>query len=338
MKKTNRSSHDELNLTNYLAMKNILYCLNNTVKCHFPLLCWCSLKILIGTLIPILTTILPKIVIEMITAKQSVYKLASAIQSLNNMFEKYVNIATEGNQTISPTLLAFIGEIKGLYIEAVKIEYEYYVKREKAKEEQARLKEQMRQEAEERKILEAQKQQIIKEEGKYKTEIENISTQIQSSVDDEQAQLLKKRLAELEAQLAKVNDQKEEIINLQNGKAGYVYIISNLGSFGDKMFKIGMTRRINPQDRVDELGDASVPFKFDVHSFIFSEDAVSLEGALHKRLEKQRVNKINLRKEFFYSNIDELETLVNEIDPTAEFNRTMLAEQYKQSLTISENE
>ncbi len=76
MKKTNRSSHDELNLTNYLAMKNILYCLNNTVKCHFPLLCWCSLKILIGTLIPILTTILPKIVIEMITAKQSVYKLA----------------------------------------------------------------------------------------------------------------------------------------------------------------------------------------------------------------------------------------------------------------------
>lgn len=73
MKKTNRSSHDELNLTNYSAMKNILYCLNNTVKCHFPFLCWCSLKILIGTLIPILTTILPKIVIEMITAKQSVY-------------------------------------------------------------------------------------------------------------------------------------------------------------------------------------------------------------------------------------------------------------------------
>ena len=81
MKKTNRSSHDELNLTNYSAMKNILYCLNNTVKCHSPLLCLCSLKILIGTLIPILTTILPKIVIEMITAKQSVYKLASAILS-----------------------------------------------------------------------------------------------------------------------------------------------------------------------------------------------------------------------------------------------------------------
>lgn len=263
-------------------------------------------------------------------------KLANAIQSLNDMFDKYINIATEGNQTISPTLLAFIGEIKGLYIEAVKIEYEYYVKRERAKEEQAVLKEQMRQEAEERKLLEAQKQQIIKEENKYKTEIENISNQITSAIDNEQTQLLKNRLAELEAQLAAVNEKKEEIINLQNGKAGYVYIISNLGSFGDKMFKIGMTRRINPQDRVDELGDASVPFKFDVHSFIFSEDAVSLEGALHNKLEKQRVNKINLRKEFFYSTIDELELLVNEIEPTAEFNRTMLAEQYQQSLTIAE--
>lgn len=265
-------------------------------------------------------------------------KLANAIQSLDDMFDKYINIATEGNQTISPTLLAFIGEIKGLYIEAIKIEYEYYIKKERAREEQAALREQMRQETEERKLLEIQKQQIIKEESKYKTEIENISNQIISSINEEQIQLLKKRLAELEKQLAEVNEKKEEIINLQNGKAGYVYVISNLGSFGDKIFKIGMTRRINPQDRVNELGDASVPFKFDVHSFIFSEDAVSLEGALHMKLENQRVNKINSRKEFFYSNIDELEALVNEIEPTADFNRTMLAEQYQQSLMLAENE
>lgn len=114
-------------------------------------------------------------------------------------------------------------------------------------------------------------------------------------------------MAELESQLAAVSVKKEEIINLQNGKAGYVYIISNLGSFGDKMFKIGMTRRIDPQDRVDELGSASVPFKFDVHSFIFSEDAVSLESELHKRLNDRRVNKINMRKEFFNCSIEELE-------------------------------
>ncbi len=97
-----------------------------------------------------------------------------------------------------------------------------------------------------------------------------------------------------------------------------------------------MTRRLEPQDRVNELGSASVPFKFDVHSFIFSDDAVMLENSLHRRLNSKRVNKVNLRKEFFRISIDELEKLVNEIDPTAEFNKTMLAEEYNQSLSTDE--
>ena len=116
-----------------------------------------------------------------------------------------------------------------------------------------------------------------------------------------------------------------------------MYIISNLGSFGENVFKIGMTRRLDPQDRIDELGSASVPFKFDVHSFIFSEDAVDLENKLHERLNKSRVNKVNLRKEFFYSSIDELEQIVNEIDPTAEFTRTMAAEEFRESQSSDEN-
>ena len=131
--------------------------------------------------------------------------------------------------------------------------------------------------------------------------------------------------------------KKEEISNLANGKAGNVYVISNLGSFGENVFKIGMTRRLNPQDRVNELGDASVPFKFDVHSFIFSEDAVGLEKKLHMILNDKRVNKVNMRKEFFYTTIDDLEKLVTEIEPTAEFNKTMLAEEFRQSLSSDEN-
>lgn len=257
--------------------------------------------------------------------------LEEAKSDVEKMLNKYVSIATEGNKTIAPTILAFITEIRGHFMRAVEIEYMYYVKREKAREEQAALKEQMRQEAAERKALEEQRAQVVKEENKYKSEINNIQEQLNVSQDDEQIELFKKRIAELEQQLSSVEAKKEEITNLQNGKAGYVYIISNLGSFGDKMFKIGMTRRIDPQDRVNELGDASVPFKFDVHSFIFSEDAVSLESALHQRLNEQRVNKINTRKEFFYCTIDELENLVLEIEPTAPFTRTMLAEQYRQS-------
>ena len=147
---------------------------------------------------------------------------------------------------------------------------------------------------------------------------------------------LQSRILELQAQLSSVILKKEEITNLQNGKAGNVYIISNLGSFGNDVFKIGMTRRLDPQDRINELGSASVPFKFDVHSFIFSEDAVGLENELHNRLNSKRLNKVNLRKEFFKTTIDELENLVTEIEPTAEFNKTMIAEEFRQSLSTDE--
>ena len=145
---------------------------------------------------------------------------------------------------------------------------------------------------------------------------------------------LKTRILELQSQLSNVILKKEEIVNLQNGKAGNVYIISNLGSFGENVFKIGMTRRLDPQDRVNELGSASVPFKFDVHSFIFSEDAVGLEKKLHDMLNDKRLNKVNLRKEFFKISIEELEELISSIDPTAEFNKTMLAEEFRQSLEM----
>lgn len=141
----------------------------------------------------------------------------------------------------------------------------------------------------------------------------------------------------MQAKLADVTIKKDNIVQLQNGKAGNVYIISNLGSFGENVFKVGMTRRIDPQDRVNELGNASVPFKFDVHSFIFSEDAVGLESKLHSILNNKRVNKVNMRKEFFYTTVDELEELVNKIEPTAEFNKTMLAEEFRQSQSSNEN-
>ncbi len=262
-------------------------------------------------------------------------KLDSSVEAVKTVSAKYLKIAGEGNQSIAGTMTKFIGEIEYLFINAVKIEYNYYVKREQAKQEQAAIKDQMRQEAEERKALEAEKKKVEKEEEKYNSEIAKLNEQLISATDSE-VEKLKTRILELQSQLSNVIVKKQEIVELQNGKAGNVYIISNLGSFGENMFKIGMTRRSNPQDRVNELGDASVPFKFDVHSFIFSDDAVSLESHLHNILNEKRVNKVNLRKEFFYTSIDELEQLVNEIAPTAEFNRTMLAEEFRQSLSSDE--
>lgn len=263
-------------------------------------------------------------------------KLDKSVSDVKTVTQKYLKIAGDGNQSIAGTLTKFIGEIEYLFINAVKIEYNYYVKKEQARQEQLAIREQMRQEAEERKALEAERKKVEREESKYNGEIEKLREQLSAAKDDE-FEKLNARILELQSQLADVIVKKKEISNLANGKAGNVYVISNLGSFGDKMFKIGMTRRLNPQDRVNELGDASVPFKFDVHSFIFSDDAVGLENKLHQILDDKRVNKVNRRKEFFYTSIDELEQLVTEIEPTAEFNKTMLAEEFHQSLSSDVN-
>lgn len=262
-------------------------------------------------------------------------KLDDAIEQVKIVTQKYLSIASDGNQSIAVTLTKFIGQIEYLFINSVKIEYNYYVKKEQIKQEQQALREQMKQEAAERKALEEEKKKVEQEEQKYNTEIEKIKAQIETAASSE-IELLNAKILELQSKLSDVAIKKDEITSLQNGKAGTVYIISNLGSFGENVFKVGMTRRMNPQDRVNELGDASVPFKFDVHSFIFSEDAVSLENKMHKILESKRINKVNSRKEFFNVSIDELEQIVYEIEPTAEFNKTMLAEEYRQSISSDE--
>ena len=263
-------------------------------------------------------------------------KLDTAIEQVKDMTSKYLSIASEGNQNIAGTLTKFIGEIEYLFINAVKIEYNYYVKKEQSRQEQLEIREKMKQEAAERKALEEERKKVEREEKKYNEEIERIRQQL-SEAQESEVEKLNKRILELQGLLSDVAVKKEDIVRLQNGKAGNIYVISNLGAFGENIFKIGMTRRIDPQERIDELGSASVPFKFDVHSFIFSEDAVSLENQLHQKLNNQRVNKVNLRKEFFYSTVDELEQLVSSIDPTAEFTKTMLAEEFRQSLSTDQN-
>lgn len=262
-------------------------------------------------------------------------KIENATDNVKAVTGKYLSIASEGNQSIAGTMAKFIGEIEYLFIEVVKVEYEYYVRKERIKEEQKAIREQMRQEAEERKLLEQQQKQIEKEESKYKSEIEALAIQLETA-DESKKDKLEARMVELQVMLANVEEKKEEIINLKNGQAGYVYIISNIGSFGENVFKIGMTRRLEPMDRIKELGDASVPFPFDVHGMIFSDNAVSLENDLHKRFNSERVNKVNARKEYFRVNIDTLEQAVFEYDPAAEFTRTALAEQYRQTLSLEE--
>ncbi len=144
-------------------------------------------------------------------------------------------------------------------------------------------------------------------------------------------------VARLQAQLADVERAIEDVdYRAANQRAGYVYVISNVGAFGEHMIKVGMTRRLDPMDRVRELGDASVPFNFDVHTIFFSEDAVGIEAEVHRRLADRRVNRINLRREYFYATPhDALEQLRDLAGEVLTFEELPEAIEFRQSLTLS---
>ena len=186
------------------------------------------------------------------------------------------------------------------------------------------------------KELEEKRLSIIKERTHYTNELNNISHLLEK--DPSNNDVLEK-IKEFEIKIQEIENNLKDIDYRENNKrAGYVYIISNIGSFGENVFKIGMTRRLDPLDRVRELGDASVPFQFDVHALIFSEDAPSLENAIHKALENKKVNMKNSRKEFFNVTIEEIEKIVKEnFSKTVEFIYKPEAEQYNQSLLIKKS-
>ena len=120
----------------------------------------------------------------------------------------------------------------------------------------------------------------------------------------------------------------------QQTKTGHVYIISNVGSFGEDVLKIGMTRRLDPQDRVDELGDASVPFDFDVHAMIHSEDAPALEKELHKRFSTNQINKVNPRKEFFKVKVSEIKEVTSQMKIETHWTITAEAREYRETVSL----
>ena len=129
----------------------------------------------------------------------------------------------------------------------------------------------------------------------------------------EQLEKLKQRINDLEQNLEEANKKSERALSMaQQTKRGHVYVVSNIGSFGENIYKIGMTRRLDPIDRVKELGDASVPFTFDLHAMIYTEDAPKLESLLHNKFSSFRVNKINNRKEYFNVTIEDIEKCISE--------------------------
>lgn len=222
-----------------------------------------------------------------------------------------------------------------LKVEELRLAFEYQQKKQEEKEAQKAARAEMREAARLQKEIEAQRKKIEKEQTHYQTAYDRLMKQLEHSPDDEA--LLSKK-TELENQLKDIDKAIKDIDYREaNQRAGYVYVISNIGAFGPDVYKIGMTRRLDPQDRVDELGDASVPFNFDVHAMIFSDDAPALETALHKAFEDRKLNMVNTRREFFHVTLNEIKDVVKKnFDKTVEFIDVPDAEQYRISLKMQQ--
>lgn len=195
--------------------------------------------------------------------------------------------------------------------------------REQLKAEKEERAEMVRVEREERKLL-AEAEAAEKEERKYQLLLDRARSEAGADAS---------KIAALEAALADAHVASERARSMaEMTKSGYVYIISNIGSFGDDVVKIGLTRRLDPDDRVRELGDASVPFTFDTHAMIYSDEAPALEAALHREFADRRINMSNMRKEFFRVSLDEVEDAVGRLAPTASFFKDREAQEWHETM------
>ena len=230
--------------------------------------------------------------------------------------------------------------IKPLYLELkvkeLRLAFEYQLKKQEEKEAQREARAELREAAKLQKEIEEQRKKIAKEQTHYQTAYEKVLKQLETNPDNQE--LLEKK-KELENALEEIEKAIKDVDYREaNQRAGYVYVISNIGAFGENVYKIGMTRRLDPQERVDELGDASVPFKFDVHAMIFSDDAPALENALHKAFENRKLNMVNQRREFFNVTLEEIKEVVKKnFDKTVEFVDVADAEQFRISKKMRES-
>lgn len=224
----------------------------------------------------------------------------------------------------------------GLKIDELHLAYEFQIKKQEEKEEAKRAREELREQQKLAQEIRAAREKIAKERKHFATAMRDLQTRLEKTESEEERAPLLAKLAEVEAGWSEL-ESEEKLIDYreQNAKAGYVYVISNVGAFGEGVYKIGMTRRLEPMDRVDELGDASVPFWFDVHAMVFSENAPALEAKLHDRFAAGRINKVNGRKEFFRADIAEIESVIREnYDAAVEVTHEAPAEQYRESLRM----
>lgn len=209
--------------------------------------------------------------------------------------------------------------------------------REKEREEQREIKARIREEARAQREFEKAQRAAAREEAQLRKAMEKAMKMV-AKARSEDREKYEEQLRELEGKLQEAEERNQRAVSMaQLTRSGHVYVISNVGSFGEQVFKIGLTRRLEPMDRVKELGDASVPFKFDVHAMIYSEDAPSLETALHHRFALNQVNKVNPRKEFFRVTLAEVREAVAALGLDVHWTMQAEALEYRESKALEKS-
>lgn len=268
---------------------------------------------------------------DAILTKISVSNLDKKIQALIRSYEQL-------NKMYSSNLLAISSSYAELKIEELKLAAEYELVKQEEKE---LLREQREQEREDKKVqaeIIAAKKKLEKDRTHYKQVLADLYEKLKVSSEDDAA-TIKLNISEYETKINEIQQDIEDV-DYREGQAtaGYVYIISNIGAFGPDVFKIGVTRRLEPLERINELGSASVPFKFDVHALIFSEDAFALETTLHQKFDKQKINKVNGRKEFFKIQLEDIKDVLADYPGiSVDFNDNVESFEYQQSLLFEKN-
>lgn len=260
---------------------------------------------------------------------------------------KYNNVQTmearilKSYEAVNKLVTVQNAQITGKYLELklkeLYLAHEYQEKLQEEKEEQRRIREELREEEIARRQIAKALEDAERDEEKVSEALIKARGEVAEAIGQKQQKLLD-RIQQLEQRLAEAQANKERAIaRAQMTRSGYVYVISNLGSFGENVYKIGMTRRLDPMERVIELGDASVPFRFDVHALIFSEDAPALESALHRKFRNRRINQVNERREFFRVTLDEIALAIRECH--GEIDLTLMAEaaEYRKTVAFLES-
>ena len=258
--------------------------------------------------------------------------------NISSIKEKIIQSFNSINKLNEPLCIVMSEEYLNLKLVELNLCFEYAEQKYKERE---LLKEKKREERERallEKEIEEERKRLKKEREHYQTYLRHIEEQLIIEKDSERIKLLNDKKEETNSKLLDIGKAMKDIDYREaNQKAGYVYVVSNIGAFGKDVYKIGMTRRLNPQDRIDELSGASVPFKFDVHAMIFSDDAPALEAAIHNALDDKKINLVNNRKEFFRVSLTEIEEIINNnFDRTVDFIEIPDAQQYRESLKIRE--